>query len=99
MGLSDWLRDLLGPMSAVRDLARTQRVAALVPKETEYITVGLFHLLPDAWAFVGGVPAADRIATTSDWYRTPTASRRRSASRSSQVSGYALSVQPASAGP
>jgi hypothetical protein len=56
MGLGDWLRDLLGPMSAVSDLARAQRVAALVPTETEYVTVGLVHLLPDAWGFVGGVP-------------------------------------------
>lgn len=59
MGLGDRLRDLLGPMAAVRDLARADRVAALVPPDTEYVTVGLFKILPDAWAFVGRVPGSE----------------------------------------
>jgi hypothetical protein len=56
MGLIDRLRALIGPMADVSELARAARVAALVPPTSEYVTIGQFAVLPDARAFVGGVP-------------------------------------------
>ena len=56
MRLIHRLREMLAPMAAVPELGRAEHVAALVPPDAEYVTGGLFTILPDARAFVGGVP-------------------------------------------
>ena len=56
MRLIHRLREMLAPMAAVPELGRVEHVAALVPPDAEYVTGGLFTILPDARAFVGGVP-------------------------------------------
>ncbi len=56
MRLVQRFREMLGPMAAVPQLARADQVAAVVPPDAEYVTAGLFLILPDALAFVGGVP-------------------------------------------
>jgi hypothetical protein len=47
MGGRDYLRRLLGPVSAVPELARADRVSALVPPDARYVTVGLYAIVPD----------------------------------------------------
>ena len=47
MGARDYLRRLLGPVSAVPELARAARVADLVPADARYVTVGLYAVVPD----------------------------------------------------
>ncbi len=56
MRLIQRLLEALAPMAAVPQLARAEHVAAVVPPDAEYVTVGLVKLLPDALGFVGGVP-------------------------------------------
>ena len=56
MRLIHRLIEALAPMAAVPQLARAEQVAAVVPPDAEYVTAGLFLLLPDALGFVGGVP-------------------------------------------
>lgn len=63
MPLGSWLRDLLGDSAtAVPALGRAERVAALVPSGTDYVTVGLFEVLADAREFIGGEPGKGRYA-------------------------------------
>ncbi len=56
MRLIQRLIEALASMAAVPQLVRTAQVAAVVPPDAEYVTAGLFLLLPDALGFVGGVP-------------------------------------------
>ena len=56
MRLLHRLLEVLAPMAAVPQLAHAEQVAAVVPPDAEYVTAGLFQVLPDARGFVGGVP-------------------------------------------
>lgn len=56
MGLRDWLRHFFGQMVAIPGLASAERVAALIPADAEYVTVGPVLVLLDARAFVAGSP-------------------------------------------
>jgi hypothetical protein len=56
MGLTSRLRAMLGTLGSGPELARAERVAALIPADSEYVTLGTFQVLPDARAFVGGTP-------------------------------------------
>ncbi|WP_375422858.1 hypothetical protein [uncultured Friedmanniella sp.] len=56
MGLRESLRQLIGQVGGVSELARVDRVAALVPTDAEYVTVGPLLVLADAVTFIGGPP-------------------------------------------
>jgi hypothetical protein len=56
MKLPDSLKRLFGQLAAVSELARADRVAALVPNDAQYVTVGAIAVLADARQFNGGEP-------------------------------------------
>src|SRR4051794_34979242 len=56
MRWADRIREALGSVSAVPELARADRVGSLVPVDATYVTLGRFAVLADARAFVGGTP-------------------------------------------
>lgn len=56
MRLIQRLREALVPMTAAHQLTGAEQVRAVVPPDAVYVTAGLYLVLPDALAFVGGVP-------------------------------------------
>ncbi|GAB1690657.1 hypothetical protein [Krasilnikovia sp. M28-CT-15] len=56
MKFTESLKRFFGEMATVPDLARSGTVAALVPADAQYVTVGPIAVLPDVRAFNRGAP-------------------------------------------